>query len=139
MCAAYNVLPTNQDFLLLSDEQLHWLKHFKQAQTHEWFDSLAEMLGLRMTSETFYGDGSKTKKPTQMDSVTIPGTFAFSPDPERLHKFFESILRKPQGKTSGDGTMLNPISLGDTLGASALRDIFSTIKREATEGLTTQP
>ena len=99
VCAAYDVLPTDPNFLNLSDEQLHWLQHSKRNFFKELFDNVGIMLGTSMTSDRLYGSpGSKAKK-TYVDKASIPLAHLLS---ERFYAIYKGTLSKPKDGRSGD-------------------------------------
>lgn len=89
-------MPTDPNFLALSDEQLHWLQHAKRAYLKELFENAGIMLGTTMSAEQLYpnNDGEKRKRSTLVDKASVPLSVLIN---GQTLKVFKSLV-KPAGK-----------------------------------------
>lgn len=93
VCASYNVLPTDPNFLQLDDDQLMWLQQSKRNFLRELFDGLGTMLGTKMDASRLYGSSSSTSKSKQLvNEADVPLAFLLG---TQAYDLYKSILKKP--------------------------------------------
>ena len=135
MCAAYGKLPTDPQVQMLSDEQLHWLQRARRSYLRELFDTLGGMLGTRMTSEEFHGAPGAKQSKEPREVASFPLAFLIADDPGQVDGAYRKSLKKPTAGSMGDGSALSPINMSDVFSPSNLRDMFSTLRNEASQAL----
>lgn len=119
-------MPTDPNFLLMSDEQLHWLQHVKRNYLRELFDGLGTILGTRMTSEEFWGTvENKSNAAEKRDVVSFPLSFLLG---DRTDHAFRTALQKPDGHKGGNG---GKADLRDLYSPAQLKEIFGRVRTEA--------
>lgn len=98
VCAAYDVMPSDPNFLALSDEQLHWLQHAKRSYLKEIFDNVGTMLGTTMNAEQLYpnADGEKKQRASLLDKASVPLSVLLNGQTLKIYK----SLVKPKGKAN---------------------------------------